>query len=55
MEISEHFRTEKVDFIDVDLHGINPIGVSASEGLFVVYDVAIGIVCCKGLVDIIEA
>jgi hypothetical protein len=52
MEISEYFRTEKVDFIDVDLHGINPIGVSASEGLFVVYDVAIGLICCEGLVDV---
>jgi len=55
MEISEHFRTEKVDFIDVDLHGINPIGVSASEGLFVVYDVAIGLICCERLVDFIES
>jgi hypothetical protein len=45
MEISEHFRAEKVDFIDVDFYGINPIGVSASEGLFVVYDVATGIIC----------
>jgi hypothetical protein len=55
MEISEYFRTEKVDFADVDLHGINSIGFSAPERLFIVYDVAIGLVCCERLVNVIKA